>query len=548
MEGEAPHREQRELEPDPEGRQPDGPEPDRLADYSAKAAGKCQLYNPSVLPTGLRRVEILIAILAIGVRLVPGPRTIDDAFITFRYAQNLLAGEGLVYNPGEQVLGTTTPIYTLLLSGLAAFVGGSRANFPLLALLVNAVADGVTCWMLPRLGERLGFRAAGIATGLVWAIAPWSVTFAIGGLETSVLVGLATATFYLHLTHRPVGAAAAGALALLTRPDALLFLGPLAIGRALQIRKSAPPGRPGELFAFGAPLVAWLAWSQVYFGSPIPHSLFAKSVAYQIPAEAGLVRLLQHYATPFLEHELLGAGAIRVGIVLYPALFLLGALSATRANREGWQILAYPGLYLLAFAIANPLLFRWYLTPPLPMYFLGLFIGASRVSKDLRSRVPLLGFATLALASTASAWDWTPDHGARRPAPKMAFIELELLYEHTAELVETRLSSNQVLAASDIGALGYYTGARILDMLGLVSAEASQYYPAPPSMYVINYAIPPDLVRDLKPDMVVMLEVYGRNGLLLDPAFQESYQLVDELPTDIYGSRGLLIFVRNESE
>jgi hypothetical protein len=130
----------------------------------------------------------------------------------------------------------------------------------------------------------------------------------------------------------------------------------------------------------------------------------------------------------------------------------------------------------------------------------------------------------------------------------MAFIELELLYEHTAELVETRLSSNQVLAASDIGALGYYTGARILDMLGLVSAEASQYYPAPLSMYVINYAIPPDLVRDLKPDMVVMLEVYGRNGLLLDPAFQQSYQLVDELPTDIYGSRGLLIFVRNESE
>jgi hypothetical protein len=300
--------------------------------------------------------------------------------------------------------------------------------------------------------------------------------------------------------------------------------------------------------AFGAPLVVWLAGSLAYFGSPIPHSIFAKSVAYQIPAEAGLVRLLQHYATPFLEHEMLGLGWIRVGIVLYPALYLLGAFSATRENRAGWPILAYPVLYLLAFAVANPLLFRWYLTPPLPMYFLGLFIGASRVSKDIRSRVPLLAFATLALASTASAWALTPDHGPRRPAPKMAFIELELLYEHAAELVETRLSSNQVLAASDIGALGYYTGARILDMLGLVSAEASQYYPAPLSMYVINYAIPPDLVRDLKPDLVVMLEVYGRNGLLLDPAFQESYQLVDELPTDIYGSRGLLIFVRKESE
>ncbi len=495
----------------------------------------------------LKRVETLIAILAIGVRLLPGPRPIDDAFITFRYSQNLLAGQGLVYNPGERVLGTTTPLYALLLSALAAFTGGSGADFPLLALLVNAVADGATCWLLPKLGDRLGFRGAGIATGLVWAIAPWSVTFAIGGLETSVLVALATATFYLHLTHRPVGAAAAGAFALLTRPDALLFLGPLAIGRALQIRKKAPPLRPGELLAFGAPLAAWLIGSLAYYGSPIPHSLFAKSVAYQIPAGAGLARLLQHYATPFLEHETLGTGWIRIGIFLYPALYLLGAFSAMRSSFEAWPILAYPGLYFLAFAIANPLLFRWYLTPPLPLYFLGIFAGVSRVSGDFKSRVPFLGFAALALALTAAAWTLTPDHGPRRPAPKMAFIELELLYQQAAERVQSQLSNDKVLAASDIGALGYYTGARILDLLGLVSPEASRYYPAPRSAYVINYAIPPDVVLDLEPDVVVILEVYGRNGLLIDPDFQQSYELVDQLPTDIYGSRGLLIFARSKS-
>ncbi|MGH2620063.1 MAG: hypothetical protein ACRDHG_05765, partial [Anaerolineales bacterium] len=470
-----------------------------------------------MLLTKLRRAETLIAILAIGVRLLPGPRPIDDAFITFRYSQNLLAGEGLVYNPGERVLGTTTPIYALLLSSLAAFSGGRGADFPLLALLVNAVADGVTCWLLPKLGERLGFRRAGIATGLVWAIAPWSVTFSIGGLETSVLVALATATFYLHLTHRPVGAAAAAALALLTRPDALLFLGPLAFGRAMQIRKAAPRLRPGELLIFGAPLAAWLIGSLAYFGSPIPHSLFAKSVAYQIPAEAGFVRLLQHYATPFLEHEVLGTGWIKIGIVLYPVLYLLGALSAMRSNFEAWPILVYPGLYFLAFAIANPLLFRWYLTPPLPLYFLGIFAGVSRVSSDIKSRVPFVGLAALALLLTANAWTLTPDQGPRRPAPKMAFIELELLYQEAAERVRTHLSNDQVLAASDIGALGYYTGGRILDLLGLVSPEASRYYPASPSAYVINYAIPPDLVRDLEPDVVVILEVYGRNGLLLDP-------------------------------
>ncbi len=40
----------------------------------------------------------------------------DDACITFRYAQNLAWGAGFVYNAGEHVLGTTAPLYALLLS------------------------------------------------------------------------------------------------------------------------------------------------------------------------------------------------------------------------------------------------------------------------------------------------------------------------------------------------------------------------------------------------------------------------------------------------
>jgi len=33
----------------------------------------------------------------------------EDSYITYSYAQSLAAGDGLVFNPGERVLGTTTP-------------------------------------------------------------------------------------------------------------------------------------------------------------------------------------------------------------------------------------------------------------------------------------------------------------------------------------------------------------------------------------------------------------------------------------------------------
>src|SRR5260370_7749062 len=47
----------------------------------------------------------------------------DDAYITFRYAANLARGLGLVFNPSEHVLGTTSPLFTVILAGVGRLVG-----------------------------------------------------------------------------------------------------------------------------------------------------------------------------------------------------------------------------------------------------------------------------------------------------------------------------------------------------------------------------------------------------------------------------------------
>ncbi len=48
----------------------------------------------------------------------------DDSLITLRYARNLASGLGLVYNPGESFLGTSTPLYAALM----ALPGGARSR------------------------------------------------------------------------------------------------------------------------------------------------------------------------------------------------------------------------------------------------------------------------------------------------------------------------------------------------------------------------------------------------------------------------------------
>jgi len=136
-----------------------------------------------------------------------------------------------------------------------------------------------------------------------------------------------------------------------------------------------------------------------------------------------------------------------------------------------------------------------------------------------------------------------PDHGPNRPAPEMAWHALELLYTRIGQGL-AGAGAQSVVAAGDVGALGYYSGARILDTVGLISPEATAYYPLDPALYVITYAIPPPLILDARPNYVVLLEVYGREGLLRDAGFLADYALAERIDTDIYGSDGLLVYRR----
>ena len=294
----------------------------------------------------------------------------------------------------------------------------------------------------------------------------------------------------------------------------------------------------------------WFIFATAYYGSPIPHSVSAKSLAYRLPPKAALGRFMQHFAVPFFESEVFDLGGL-MRLVAYLTLYLAAILAAFRREPRSVPLLAYPLVYAAVFAIGNPLIFRWYLAPPLPAYMLGILLGICQIlntqylKSKLGIRYGVLG-AIIAwyLISGLSAWTLHPDHGPDRPAPRMAYIQLELLYHEVAADLQPHVNANTVIAAGDIGALGYDTNARILDTLGLISQQTLHYYPLDPSLYVGAYAMPPQLILDEQPDWVVSPEVYIRNGLLKDTRFAAQYELYETIQTDIYESRGLLVFRR----
>jgi hypothetical protein len=254
-----------------------------------------------------------------------------------------------------------------------------------------------------------------------------------------------------------------------------------------------------------------------------------------------------------------GTGWIGIGAVAYLLLSVLGGLAMVRREGRLLPVAAYPWFYFAAFSISNPLIFRWYLAPILPMYTLCILYGGRKVGIDLAALVKprwshistVLRAAGWLLVAAACgmllhAWTLHPDHGPDRPAPQMAWFKLEQLYRQaTSDLKANRpLTHETRIAAGDIGVVGFVSEARVLDTLGLVSPESIPYYPLPPEDYVIGYAVSTDLILDQQPDYIILLEVYVRNTLLRSTAFAGQYELVRRWPTDIYGSEGMLVFAR----
>src|SRR5262249_22655589 len=116
--------------------------------------------------------------------------TIDDAYISFRYARNLAHGLGLVYNAGERIEGYTNFLWTLILSG-GVKVGVDPV---VLAKVLGAFCAlgtlGITYLLSNRFRPFTNFPC--IATWLLASTVVFS-GYSVFGLETSLFVFLVLA-------------------------------------------------------------------------------------------------------------------------------------------------------------------------------------------------------------------------------------------------------------------------------------------------------------------------------------------------------------------
>jgi len=497
--------------------------------------------------------------------------TFDDAFISFRYADNLAAGRGLVFNPGERVEGYSNPLWTVLLA-VPMWLGIGRWDLgPLvLAKCVGAVLAVATLWVLRGVLSRRGARSAWMGLLYCGAVAP-NAFWSIGALETPLLALLLLLAVRDHLDHelddaRPEGLSRSSfwfLLAALTRPEPVVLFVVAWAFRAWQSFRSRTLGwREQSRFAlpFLVPYGAFLALRFAYYGSLLPNTYYAK-------------RYLDPFA--FIRGEQYLAGALRdlrldvlVAFVVLALvvsrgssrrLAFLSALVATHLGAAYYEGGDWMPVYRLLAPIV-PVLSLWLVEawvvlrevveggprPPvrvpawlakeerLLLYWRRLKGPPAallrRVPRSVARRVvDVSAFAVVALAVVFSV------RASRVPGMLSGYsrIELDRLgHFEVARWMRANLAPG-LLAIGEAGIVPYYTRFPVLDMYGLMDPHIARLEGERHAKFDVDYVLQrrPTYVHmsvtRTADGVLTSPHVYGRT-LLKDPRFSREYVPIRE--------------------
>lgn len=433
----------------------------------------------------------------------------DDAFISLRYAQRLLAGDGLTWTAGEAVEGYSNLAWILIVSGLGA-LGLDLVDA---ARLLGVLGGGATLLLVYR-GRLAGWIAA-LALALSGPLAVWS----IGGLEQPLVAALlawATVEASAALTDPGRGWRVGAPLALLclTRPDGPLFVAVFAAGITVQHRALRPALRLVAL-PIGA-VLGQLIFRRLYYADWLPNTAYMKASWSADRLADGLAYVGDGFWTllPMLGLALLGVLAgwsdrARRGRVLLAgaaALAWTGYVASVGGDIFPAHRHLVPTLVLLAFVGAEGVAWAMARTPDRRTLAIPLVVLVLAL-------LPLQQAAEANARARTERWEWDAVPVAR--LLRAAFAD-----------------DDPLLAVTAAGALPYFSKLRCLDMLGLNDRHIARQ-PAHPGRGIGHDHGDGEYVLDRAPDLMVWGTPKGGQpkhvaGSLVkaDPRFARAYRQV----------------------
>jgi len=484
-----------------------------------KRAMRIYPFNKSDIITSLALLILSIYPLAIAYNY-PYAYLNDDWFITLTYSKNIAKGNGFVFNHPPATLGTTTPLFALLVA-LISLV------FYKVELSVIAVFFTAFCWISIVWILFLFRRAWGLEN---WQVCIMSlVILGMGwrqglGMEAYLFAFLLTLTISLFLSNHYSLAGFTSGLLFLTRGEGILIV-PVILVTILLHHKSYKVDKKivlkkiaKVLLSFAIVFFIWFVYAELNFGHFLPNTLSAKVAQGQSN--------LWNTFLPTLVTRWFNLWGKRFepvpGLNFYKIIALLGLLNSLAKDRRWLIWAAWITLYITGYSLLQVAAYGWYQIPII--FVLNIFFGLGlvkiiniliKLSKTYKYMRFLLFIFVLAVIWLVANPEWN----LKQPIPGDQRGES---YINLSKWLVENTDSCESVAYIEIGYLGYYTNNKIIDLAGLILPE------------MIPYLVRRDVTGGFwkySPDYYIYLPDFdwALSAIRADPRFNQEYQPVATL-------------------
>jgi arabinofuranosyltransferase len=405
-----------------------------------------------------------------------GGDAVDDAYISFRYAQNFVAGQGLVFNPGERVEGYTNFLWTILLASFLR-LGFDPSRVAIVLGVLFSLASVCLVYVSCRVTSMSNSLVPVIAM-LCLAVDGSFALWAVSGMETSMFAFLILGAVMLYVwewrAEKPgVLSGAVLALASMTRPEGVLVLGIVVIHQVLARlalrRRVITAGDVARVAVFLAIYLPYFLWRYYYYGFLLPNTFYAKVAVSGSAAQ--YERGLRHLGTFAALHlGWLAALLVLVPVVKRKFTFWLTLLLGLVATYVGY-IVFVGGDWSVGrfFAPILPMAYLLVATGSVEAYesLVGYARRATNSARLLLSGSRGVGAGVLALALLA-LFNFSSLRGehelfvVRFQAARATFARVAL-----GKWLRQNVPADTFIAVDAAGQIPYHSGLPTLDMFGV---------------------------------------------------------------------------------
>jgi tetratricopeptide (TPR) repeat protein len=450
-------------------------------EFSLKISPKIQIIIISVLILLTVPLTVYYILYAFSINHTYG-FPIDDPWIHLTFAKNIAEYGSFSYFKNEVATsGSTSPIFTFLLA-VGFFI---TKNEMLLGYTLGIIFMLLAAIYFYRTSALLFNKENWIVIGalMIFIVDRWLNLIAVSGMETTLYVFMLISCYYYYLQRKALMFSILIGLMIWCRPDGLAFIATIIFDYALfRYLKTKNPDKNNELNFFpkksflviasvsGILIISYIAFNLVLSGSVLPNTFSAK-LTYYSPE----YRSWQN----FLHYEVWNYFTDSVYIIFIIPFFVTIINIFTDTFKGKYNKFLSPAIFVLIlifiYTYKLPYAHRFgrYLIPVIPFYIL-MFMQGSRILCRLLYKYlndsKIINGLNIILIIIVILWSAS------------AYYRNKDLYQEQCHYILSRqvaaanwLKNNtpegSIIATHDVGAIGYYSGRKIIDVFGLINPE-----------------------------------------------------------------------------